>query len=137
MKLFHSLKIEIKVKPVWMWTEDPIYGVILVGFIAVLMIGLTRHFVEPVKRISTKFIIASSQNLTETVVSMENGKKRKFYSNFDPVNRSILAEHLCPTWRKLPENGCIEEFEVSKNQLSNSKTSENSVNQPSSSGNIL
>ena len=46
---------------------------------------------------STKFIIASLQNLTGTVISMENGKKRKFYSNFDPVNQVILAEYLYAT----------------------------------------
>jgi transposase len=91
------LKSEIEIKPVQVWTEDAVYGVLLIGFIAQLMISLTRYFVEPVKRMSTKFIIASLQNLTETVVSMENGKKRKFYSNFDPVNRAILAEYLCGT----------------------------------------
>jgi transposase len=96
-KLFHSLKSEIEIKPVQVWTEDAVYGVLLIGFIAQLMISLTRYFVEPVKRMSTKFIIASLQNLTETVVSMENGKKRKFFSNFDPVNMAILAEMMCPT----------------------------------------
>jgi hypothetical protein len=46
---------------------------------------------------STKFIIASLQNLTETVVSMGNGLKKRFYSNFNEVNRAILAEYLCET----------------------------------------
>ena len=96
-KVFHSLKSEIEIKPVRVWTEDAVYGVLLIGFIAQLMISLTRYFVELVKRMSTKFIISSLQNLTETVVSMENGKKRKFYSNFDRVNRAILAEYLCET----------------------------------------
>jgi len=96
-KLFHSLKSEIEIKPVRVWTEDAVYGVLLIGFIAQLMISLTRHFVEPAKRMSTKFIIASLQNLTETVVLMENGNKRKFFSNFDPVNKAILADYLAET----------------------------------------
>ena len=96
-KLFHSLKSEIEIKPVRVWTEDAVYGVLLIGFIAQLMISLTRHFVEPAKRMSTKFIIASLQNLTGTVVSMGNGMKRRFYSNFDPVNKAILAEYLIAT----------------------------------------
>jgi transposase len=96
-KLFHSLKSEIEIKPVRVWTEDAVYGVLLIGFIAQLMISLTRHFVKPVKRMSTKFIIASLQNLTETVVSMGNGLKKRFFSNFDEVNKAILAEYLCST----------------------------------------
>jgi len=96
-KLFHSLKSEIEIKPVRVWTEDAVHGVLLIGFIAQLMISLTRYFVKPVKRMSTKFIIASLQNLTQTVVSMGNGLKKRFYSNFNVVNKAILAEYLCPT----------------------------------------
>jgi transposase len=96
-KLFHSLKSEIEIRPVRVWTEDAVHGVLLIGFIAQLMIGLTRYFVKLAKRMSTKFIIASLQNLTETVVSMGNGLKRKFYSNFNAVNKAILAEYLCAT----------------------------------------
>ena len=93
-KLFHSLKSDVEVKPVRAFTEDAVNGVLLIGFIAQVMISLTRHFVEPVKRMSTKFIIASLKKLTLTVVLMENGLKRRFYSNFDPVNKAILAEYL-------------------------------------------
>jgi len=96
-KLFHSLKSEIEIKPVRVWTEDAVFGVLLIGFIAQLMISLTRYFVKPVKRMSTKFIIASLQNLTLTIVSTVNGLKKRFYSNFNPVNRAILAEYLCVT----------------------------------------
>jgi transposase len=93
-KLFHSLKSEIEVKPVRAWSDDAVHGVLLIGFIAQVMISLTRHFVKPVKRMSTKFMIASLKKLTVTHVSMENGRKRKFYSNFDPVNKAILSEYL-------------------------------------------
>jgi transposase len=96
-KLFHSLKSEIEIKPVRVWTEDAVYGVLLIGFIAQVMISLTRHFIKPAKRMSTKFIIASLQKLTITLVSMGNGMKRKYYSNFDPVNMAILAEYMCAT----------------------------------------
>ena len=96
-KLIHSLKSEIEIKPVRVWTEDAVYGVLLIGFIAQLMISLTRYFVKPVKRMSTKFIIASLQNSTETVVSMGNGLKKRFYSNFDEVNKTILAEYISET----------------------------------------
>jgi transposase len=82
------------VKPIRVWSEDAVYGVLLIGFIAQMMISLTRHFIKPVKRMSTKFIIAALQRLTAMVVLMENGMKRRFYSNFDPVNKAIVAEHL-------------------------------------------
>ncbi len=96
-KLFHSLKSEIEIKPVRVWSEDAVHGVLLIGFIAQVMISLTRHFVKPVKRMSTKFIIAALQKLTLTLVSAGNGVKRRFYSNFNPTNRAILAGYLDPT----------------------------------------
>lgn len=96
-KLFHSLKSEVEIKPVRVWTEDAVFGVLLIGFIAQLMISLTRYFVKPVKRMSTKFIIASLQNLTLTLVSMGNGLKKRFYSNFNDVNRAILADFISET----------------------------------------
>ena len=96
-KLFHSLKSEVEIKPVRVWTEDAVFGVLLIGFIAQLMISLTRFLVKPVKRMSTKFIIDALKKLTVTVVSMGNGLKKRFYSNFDAVNRAILADFISET----------------------------------------
>ena len=96
-KLFHSLKSEIEIKPVRIWSEDAVHGVLLLGFIAQVMISLTRHFVRPAKRMSTKFIIAALQKLTVTVVSAGNGVIKKFYSNFNLINEAILAENIDPT----------------------------------------
>jgi transposase len=93
-KLFHSLKSDIEIKPVRVWSEDAVYGVLLIGFIAQVMISLTRHFVRPAKRMSTKFIIAALRKLTLTLVSAGNGVKKKFYSNFNLINKAILAEYL-------------------------------------------
>ena len=93
-KLFHSLKSDIEIKPVRVWSEDAVHGVLLIGFIAQVMISLTRHFVKPAKRMSTKFIIAALQKLTLTLVSAGNGVKKKFYSNFNLINKAILAEYL-------------------------------------------
>jgi len=96
-KLFHSLKSEIEVRPLRVWSEDAVYGVLLLGFIAQMMISLTRHFVSPVRSVSTKFISNSLQNLTVTVVPTEDGRKRRYYSNFDSLNRAILAAIMAET----------------------------------------
>lgn len=96
-KLFHSLKSEIEVRPLRVWSEDAVYGVLLLGFIAQLFISLTRYFVSPVSGVSTKFISNSLQNLTETVVVSGDGRKRRFHSNFDTLNRAILAGFLAET----------------------------------------
>ena len=61
------------------------------------MISLTCYFIKPVKRMSTKFIIDALKKLTVTVVSIGNGPKKRFYSNFNEVNRVILAEYLYET----------------------------------------
>jgi len=39
-KLFHSLKSEIEIKPVRVWTDDSVYGILLIGFTARVMISL-------------------------------------------------------------------------------------------------
>jgi len=74
-----------------------VYGILLIGFIAQMMISLTRHFVSPVRSVSTKFISNSLQNLTVTVVPTEDGRKRRYYSNFDALNRAILSEYMAET----------------------------------------
>jgi len=96
-KLFHSLKSEIEVRPLRVWSEDAVYGVLLLGFIAQMMISLTRYFVSPVRSVSTKFISNSLENLTLTVVPTEDGRKRRYYSNFDSLNRAILAAIMLET----------------------------------------
>jgi len=90
-KLFHSLKSEVEVRPARVWTQGVVYGPLLLGFIAQLMIPLTRWFVEPFKAVSTKFIASSLQNLTLTVVSMADGQEWWLYVNFDSLNRAILV----------------------------------------------
>jgi transposase len=93
-KLFHSLKSEIEVRPIRVWSEDAVFGVLLLGFIAQLMICLTRLTVEPARTVATKFIASSLEKLTVTVVATEDGRKRRFYSNFDPMNQAILATFM-------------------------------------------
>gem|GEM_PF-6094252 len=62
-----------------------------------IMISLSRHFIKPVKRMSTKFIINALKKLTVTVVSAGNGLKKRFYSNFNEVDRDILADLISET----------------------------------------
>ena len=96
-KLFHSLKGEIEVRPIRVWSEDAVFGVLLLGFIAQLMICLTRWTVLPARSVATKFIASSLQKLTVTVVPTEDGRKRRFYSNFDPLNQAVLATFMAET----------------------------------------
>lgn len=97
-KSCHSLKSEIEVRPLRVWSENAVHGVLLIGFIAQMMISLTRYFVTPVSSVSTKFISNSLQNLTVTVVPTEDGRKRRYYSNFDSLNRAILSDYMAETW---------------------------------------
>jgi len=77
-----------------MWSEDAVFGVLLRGFIAQLMVCLTRLTVEPARTMATKFIASSLEKLTVTVVATEDGRNRRFYSNFDPMNQAILATFM-------------------------------------------
>ena len=55
-KIIHSLKNEIEIKPLRVWSDDSIYGAIIIGFIAQLFISLIRYEIEELKNTSTKFI---------------------------------------------------------------------------------
>ena len=91
-KIFHSLKNEIEIKPLRVWTDDSIYGAIIIGFIAQLFISLMRYEFAELRHTSTKFIKKSISNLTVTVDYMKNKAKRYIYANFDAINTLILRQ---------------------------------------------
>jgi len=91
-KIFNSLKNEIEIKPLRVWSENSIYGALIIGFLAQLFISLIRYDVKNVKHTSPKFIKRSLENLTVTVEIKPNGRKRRILSNFDLINRAILAQ---------------------------------------------
>ena len=89
-KIFNSLKNEIEIKPLRVWTDNSIYGALIIGFIAQLFVSLMRYEILELKHISTKFIIKSLSNLTVTVDSWERKAKKYVYSNFDAINMMVL-----------------------------------------------
>jgi transposase len=91
-KIFHSLKNEINIKPLRVWSEDSIYGAIILGFITQLFISLMRYEFEELKHVSTKFIKKSLKNLTLTVKFKVNGVKNYIFANFDRINSLIVAK---------------------------------------------
>ncbi len=91
-KIMHSLKNEIEIKPLRVWSDKSIYGAILIGYIAHLIISLIRYDYSDLKKISTKFIKIALMNLTVTVEKLKNLKKRKIYSNFNWINELILIK---------------------------------------------
>ena len=93
-KIFNSLKNEIEIKPLRVWTENSIYGALIIGFLAQLFISLIRYENKNLKQISTKFIKRSLMNLTVTIEFDKSGKKRQVYANFDDINQQILAKNM-------------------------------------------
>ena len=91
-KLIHSLKNEIEIKPVRVWSENSVYGALLIGFLAQLVISLLRYLHVELKHTCTKFIKKSLTNLTVTVEKEKNKMRRLIYSNFDPLNTVIIRE---------------------------------------------
>ena len=90
-KLFSSMKSDIGIRPIRTWTENGVYGVLLVGFLAQAMVSVTRFLVEPASSMATKFITDPMQKLTVTVIGGKDGQKRHVYSNFDRLNTAILG----------------------------------------------
>jgi transposase len=91
-KIINSLKNEIQIKPLRVWSEDGINGALIIGFIAQLFISLMRYDHMELKHTSTKFIRKSMMNLTVTVEFIKPRRKRYVFSNFDPIIGVILAQ---------------------------------------------
>lgn len=96
-KLIHSLKNEIEIKPVRVWTNNSVYGALLIGFLAQLVISLLRYIHQELKHTCTKFIKKSLMNLTVTVEKTKNKVNRLLYSNFDPINTLIIGQNTTVT----------------------------------------
>ena len=92
-KIFHSLKNEIEIKPLRVWTDNSIYGALIIGFIAQLFVSLIRFEIPELKHTSTKFIKKSLSDLTVTVDSWKRKTKKWIYSNFDAINTMILGHN--------------------------------------------
>ena len=91
-KIINSLKNEIEIKPLRVWTDASIYGAVIIGFIAQLFISLMRYEFNELKHKSTKFIKNSLLNLTVTVDCTKSRAKRYIYANFDAMNTLILRQ---------------------------------------------
>jgi transposase len=92
-KIFQSLKNDINIKPLRVWSTNSIQGAVLVGFLAQLIISLMRYDYPQLKQTSPKFIRISLMNLTVTVEKLSKGKKRWIYSNFEPINTLICCQN--------------------------------------------
>jgi len=92
-KIFNSLKNEIEIKPLRVWTDNSIYGALIIGFIAQLFISLVRFEIPELKQTSTKFIKQALLNLTVTIDSWRRKTKKYIHSNFDTINTMILRHN--------------------------------------------
>ena len=96
-KLIHSLKNEIEIKPVRVWSENSVYGALLIGFLAQLVISLLRYIHVELRHTCTKFIKKSLMNLTVTAEKTKNKVNRLIYSNFDPINTLLIGQNTTIT----------------------------------------
>ena len=96
-KIMNSLKNEIEIKPLRVWSDNAIFGALIVGYLAQLFISVVRYVHNELKHTSTKFIINSLSNLTVTVEKKGNQRKRYIFPNFDPINRLIIHRNYATT----------------------------------------
>jgi len=92
-KIFNSLKNEIEIKPLRVWTDNSIYGALIIGFIAQLFVSLIRFEIPKLKHTSTKFIKKALSNLTVTIDSWKRMTKKYIHSNLDAINTMILRHN--------------------------------------------
>src|SRR3990167_787813 len=96
-KVFQSLKNDINIKPLRVWTTKSLCGAILFKFLAQLIIKLMRYDYKELNQVAPKFIKISLMNLTVTIEMLENGKKKEIYSNFEEINTLILTQKAVET----------------------------------------
>ena len=92
-KIFQSMKNDISIKPLRVWSTNSIKGAVLVGFLAQLIISLIRYDYQELKQTSPKFIKISLMNLTVTIQKLSAGMKKWIYSNFEPMNIMICCQN--------------------------------------------
>ncbi len=92
-KIFQSLKNDINIKPLRVWTTKSLCGAILIGFLAQLIISLMRYDYKELKQTSPKFIKISLMNLTVTIEKPKTERKRNIFSNFEPINTLICCKN--------------------------------------------
>ena len=90
-KLFHSMKNEIHLRPTRCWTQEAVYGSILIVFLAQLVVSMLRYKHTLLRRVSTKFIMQSLKNFALTIIVGKNGVRKRVFSNFDWINRLIFC----------------------------------------------
>ncbi len=96
-KVFQSLKNDINIKPLRVWTTKSLCGAILIGFLAQLIISLMRYDYKELAQIAPKFIKISLMNLTVTIEITKIGQKRKIFSNFNEINTLICCQNQATT----------------------------------------
>ena len=87
-KIINSLKNEIEIKPLRVWSDASIYGAIIIGFIAQLFILLMRYEFNELKHKSTKLIEIYSITLYKKKL-IEFDSYRRF------PERKVEKVHLC------------------------------------------
>ncbi len=96
-KVFQSLKNDIDIKPLRVWTTKSLCGAILIGFLSQLIISLMRYDYKELKQIAPKFIKISLMNLTVTIENIKPTSKKRIYSNFDAINELICCQNQAIT----------------------------------------
>jgi len=92
-KIFQSLKNDIDIKPLRVWTTKSICGAILIGFLTQLIISLMRYDYKEINQVAPKFIKISLMNLTVTIKYRKKHKQNEIFSNFDPINTLICCQN--------------------------------------------
>ena len=89
-KLFASIKGDIGIHSIRTWTNNRVYDVLLIGFLAQALISVTHILAKPAFGKATKFISDAMQKLTLTI--KHNGMKGTEFiiSNFNNLNTAIL-----------------------------------------------
>ena len=90
-KIFNSLKNEIIIKPLRVWSTAAIHGALIIGFLAQLFMSLVRFEQQELKHTSVKFIKYSIGSLTVTVEKRKGKLRRLIYSNFDTISTQVLG----------------------------------------------
>jgi transposase len=96
-KFIRMLKEGIELRPLRVWTEHMVIGMVFIAYLANLIINLTLHFAEKTQGVMVKNVKNLKKfliNLTETVIYPPNGFRFRVISNFTEPLKALFGDFI-------------------------------------------
>ena len=88
---FRDLKHGIDWRPARFTSPDAIRGRVLISFLALFCLSMVRFLYQELRTMTAETMVLELTSFSLTVHTRRNGRKRRFFSNFGRVIRSLFG----------------------------------------------